>query len=196
MNAIRIHVDKVDRIFRVLLSPGQITKTWYQIAKDSSVAYGWAHLVLKRLEKNKLIHGRSILNPSELFLRWASRKDTRVYRDYHVQDPEGVLKQTTMSYALTGSFAESVVGSYLFPRRYDLYVLPADADKWNQLMITNGYVGAGNVRIMLSDEHVFFEANKIEGWPIVSPQQLIVDLIREGAECAEAAALLIGRYYQ
>jgi hypothetical protein len=35
----------------------------------------------------------------------------------------------------------------------------------------------------------------VKGWPLVSIQQLIVDLMRTGAECAEAADLLIGREY-
>jgi hypothetical protein len=48
---------------------------------------------------------------------------------------------------------------------------------------------------MLADDHVFFERQEIEGWPVVSIQQLIVDLLRTGAECVEAANLLIRREY-
>jgi hypothetical protein len=47
----------------------------------------------------------------------------------------------------------------------------------------------------LSDENVFWDGKKIQGWTIVSIQQLIVDLLREGVECTEAAELLIRRFY-
>ncbi|NIP34376.1 MAG: hypothetical protein GWN18_05510, partial [Thermoplasmata archaeon] len=45
------------------------------------------------------------------------------------------------------------------------------------------------------DEHVFYERQEVDGWPLVSVQQVIVDLYRTGVECAEAADLLVGRLY-
>ena len=196
MNAIHIKPDKVARIYRILLSTDNRERTWYEIAKEASVAYGWAHTVLKKLEKEEIIKRGKVLEPATLFQIWASRRDTRIYREYHLQNPEKTIKSSKMRYALTGSVAENSIGSYLFPRSHNIYILATDADKWNDIMTRRGYVGAGNVRIMIDDTHVFYQMKKIAGWPTVSPQQLIVDLIREGAECGEAAELLIKRYYR
>lgn len=54
----------------------------------------------------------------------------------------------------------------------------------------------GNVQIILADQHVFFERGTVENKPMVSIQQLIVDLYRNGAECTEAADLLVERTYK
>ena len=42
---------------------------------------------------------------------------------------------------------------------------------------------------------MFFESDRVNGSPLVSIQQLIVDLYRTGAECTEAADLLVRRWY-
>ena len=62
-------------------------------------------------------------------------------------------------------------------------------------MMSQGLVGRGNVQVILADEHVFYDRQEVDGWPLVSVQQLIVDLYRTGVECAEAADLLVGRLY-
>ena len=187
--------DKVERIYRVLLSRNLKNLTWYRIAKEADVGYGWAHRVLKGLERDDIIKGRELKGPRALFARWAARKDRRVYRDYHVQDAAEVLREAKMGYALTGYFAENLVGHYVFPRYHEFYVHRQDAPAWHALLSKKGYVGKGNVQVLLADEHVFYEAAVVDGWPVVSIQQLIVDLYRTGAECAEAADLLVGRAY-
>jgi len=187
--------DKVERIYRVLLSRKLDRPTWYRIAKEADVSYGWAFRVLKALERDGLIKGRKLMDPRAVFTRWASRKDRRVYREYHVKEAPLVLKAANMGYALTGYAAENLVGHYVFPRLHELYVHVPDAPAWHELLIGKGYVGRGNVQVILADEHVFFEADVVDGWPVVSIQQLIVDLYRTGAECAEAADLLVGRAY-
>jgi len=192
---IKIHGTKVDRIYRVLLSKEKSGLTWYRIAKYAEVAYGWAYQILKVLERKGIIKGYKVKKPRRLFDVWADRPDTRMYREYHIQEPKRVLKGIKMDFAFTGHFAENLMNGYLFPRYYDLYIRHEDALAWHRRMVENGYVGTGNVRIFLADAHVFFERRKVDGWPTVSVQQLIVDLIREGAECAEAADLLIKRFY-
>ena len=187
---------KVERIFRTLLSRKIENMTWYRVAKEADVGYGWAHRVLKDLERDGLIRGPNVTDPKALFMRWAARRDLRMYREYHVQDPVKVLKEARTEYALTGYFAENLVGHYLFPRSYELYVHERDAAKWHRLMARRGLVGRGNLQLNIADEHVFFETSKVEGWPVVSVQQLIVDLYRTGAECAEAADLLVARMYR
>jgi hypothetical protein len=63
------------------------------------------------------------------------------------------------------------------------------------LLTSQGLVGRGNVQVIVADEHVFYERQKVDGWSLVSVQQVIVDLYRTGVECAEAADLLVGRLY-
>jgi hypothetical protein len=70
-----------------------------------------------------------------------------------------------------------------------------DGVKWHKLLTKHGYVGKGNIQVLLADDHVFFERQNVGGYPLVSTQQLIVDLYRTGAECAEAADLLVSRSY-
>jgi len=187
--------DKVERIYRVLLSRKATRLTWYRIAKEADVSYGWAYRVLKGLERDEIIKGRELRDPRVLFARWADRKDRRVYREYHVQDPASLLKGAGADYALTGYFAENLIGHYVFPRYHEFYVHRQDAPGWHERLSGKGYVGKGNVQVLLTDEHVFYEATVVDGWPVVSIQQLIVDLYRTGAECGEAADLLVERAY-
>ncbi|NOQ54903.1 MAG: hypothetical protein GQ558_09915 [Thermoplasmata archaeon] len=187
--------DKVERIYRVVLSRRLDEPTWYRIAKEADVAYGWTHRVLKGLEREGVLEGREVTDPGALFALWASRPDKRVYREYHVQDAVALLKGIDMDYALTGYSAENLIGHYLFPRYHELYIHEEDAIAWHELMTSRGLVGRGNVQVILADEHVFYERDEVDGWPLVSVQQVIVDLYRTGVECAEAADLLVGRVF-
>lgn len=186
-----------ERILRVLLSVnrrGRITK--YRLAKEASVSQSYAFTILKGLEKKGWVQGTTVMDAPTLFTHWREMTDHRLFREYHVQDPERLLKSAEMDYALTGYFAENQVGGYLFPRYLEFYISPQDGSKWHSLLAENGYVGKGNVSIMLADEHVFYDRMEVGSWPIVSMQQLIVDLLRTGAECAEAADILIRRTYR
>ena len=187
--------DKVERVLRILLSRKMPNLTWYRIAKEAEVSYSWVHRILSRLEMEGLIVNGKLKDPKGVFMEWAGRKDARVFREYHLQDPDEVLKNSMLDYAFTGYYAENLIGHYLFPRFRELYIKKDDAMKWHTYLTANGYVGKGNVRVILSDEHVFFERQEVQGWPVVSIQQLIVDLYRTGSECAEAADNLVRNTY-
>ena len=189
------YVDKVERIYRVLLSRRLDEPSWYRVAREADVAYGWAHRVLGALERDGILDGRRLVDPPALFALWASRPDRRVYREYHVRDAGELIRDSGMDHALTGYAAENLVGHYLFPRYHEVYVRPGDAAAWHDLMTSRGLVGRGNVQVILADGHVFYERQEVDGWSLVSVQQLIVDLYRTGVECAEAADLLVGRWY-
>ncbi len=49
------------------------------------------------------------------------------------------------------------------------------------------------LKLLLSDEHVFYNSFEKDGLKIVSMPQLIIDLMNEGGVCVEAAELLIKR---
>lgn len=51
----------------------------------------------------------------------------------------------------------------------------------------------GNVKIIIADEHVMYGKRNINKLSIVSLPQLIIDLIKEGGPCQEAAEMLIKR---
>ena len=169
--------------------------SWYKIAKLTDTNYSYVHTVLSDLEREGLLKERQILDAKKIFNRWAEHRYNRYYREYNIQNPKDTLKNAKMEYAFTGYFAENLVGNYLFPRFYELYVNNHELEKWHKYLMNSGYVGKGNVKIYFTDQHVFFEKYVVEGWPVVSIQQLIVDLIREGAECGEAAEILMKRIY-
>ncbi len=189
------YVDKVERIYRVLLSTRLGQPSWYRVAKEADVAYGWTHRVLKSLEREGILEGRKVVDAGALFALWAARPDKRVYREYYVREPSDVIRDAGMDHTLTGYAAENLIGHYLVPRYQEVYIHEEDAAAWHDLMTSRGLVGRGNVQIILADEHVFYERQDVDGWPLVSSQQVIVDLYRTGVECAEAADLLVGRLY-
>ncbi|MEI7639586.1 MAG: helix-turn-helix domain-containing protein [Syntrophus sp. (in: bacteria)] len=187
--------NKVERIYRILLSRKRKNLTAYRIAKDAEVSWSWAYRVLSDLDREGLIVGTTVKDPKEVFMKWVARKDNRRFREYHLQNPEEVLRNAGMDYVFTGYFAENLIGHYLFPRYREIYVKRQDANKWHEHLSENGYVGKGNFRMIIADEHVFFERDQINEWPVVSIQQLIVDLYRTGSECSEAADILLRRAY-
>jgi hypothetical protein len=187
--------DKQERMLRILLSKVSNNRTWYSIAKEAESSYGSAHRFLTDLSESGFIDGSKVVDARGLFKYWAMRRDKRLFREYHIRNPEAVLRDVRFDYALTGYFGENLIGGYLFPRFREFYVMAGDAAKWDSLLLANGMAGHGNVKVILADDHVFYERQMVKGWPLVSIQQLIVDLMRTGAECAEAADLLIGREY-
>jgi hypothetical protein len=187
--------NKVERIYRILLSRHRSGQTWYRIAKDANVSYSWAHRILGRLEHEGLITRSKVVKPRELFLKWADRRDLRLFREYNIQEPDDIIAGSELDHAFTGYFAENHLGQYLFPRSREFYVRRDDGVKWHELLTSHGYVGRGNTQVLLADDHVFFERQDVDGYPLVSTQQLIADLYRTGAECAEAADILVSKVY-
>ncbi|KXA91211.1 hypothetical protein AKJ57_02150, partial [candidate division MSBL1 archaeon SCGC-AAA259A05] len=59
----------------------------------------------------------------------------------------------------------------------------------------HGVLGGGNTRVRATDEHVFFNHQKIEKFNIVSTPQLIIDLLEEGGPSEEAGAHLLERFH-
>ena len=110
-----------------------------------------------------------------------------------LKDPLEFLKHSHLSYALTTYQAENLVQNYLFPSRVDIYIKEIDWEQWHDILSKKGLVGKGNVRLILSDEHVFYNSFEKDGLKIVSMPQLIIDLMNEGGVCVEAAELLVKR---
>jgi hypothetical protein len=184
--------DKRERIIRVLLnSKENLSKN--EISKRANCTRQWVILFLKELEKKNLVNGTAP-DRKKLIEYWASiSKKTKKFRSYMVKDPLNILKKAGLEYALTTYQAENIVQHYLFPSRIDLYIKNEDLSKWHAIMAKNGLYGKGNVRIIMEDEHVMHGKRKLKGLFIVSMPQLIIDLIKEGGPCQEAAEMLIRR---
>ncbi|MFA5268977.1 MAG: hypothetical protein WC379_13480 [Methanoregula sp.] len=187
--------SKQERIYRVLLSNKIQKPSGYKIAKLAEVSYPYVHTILGDLEREGILKDRQIVEVKKLFNYWANHRGPNYLREYNIQNPKDILKNAKLDYAFTGYFAENLIGGYLFPRYYELYIKDYEFEKWDKYLLKSGYLGKGNVRIYCSDHHVFFEKHMVEDWPVVSIQQLIVDLIREGAECGEAGERLMKMIY-
>jgi hypothetical protein len=192
--------SKKERVFRVLLSNKYKNLSSYKVAKLSETNYSWVHSIFKELEREGILKNNKMVDVRKMFFLWAKHPYANqqywpFFREYNIQNPKEVLKNAKMEYAFTGYFAENLIGNYLFPRYYEMYINDYDLEKWHNYLSNSGYSGKGNVRIYCYDQHVFFEKRDVEGWPVVSIQQLIVDLIREGAECGEAGERLMKMIY-
>jgi len=167
----------------------------FLISKEAGCSQPWTHSFLNKLARKKLIKKTKAINIPGLFSYWLEINEYPRYRDYNIQNPLDLLKKTTLKYALTTYYAESLTQNYLFPSRIEIYIREQDAIAWHKLLIENGLVGKGNFRIMLDDDHVFYHNVKKQNLRIVSPPQLILDLLREKGVAEEAGKMLISREY-
>ncbi len=187
--------SKQERVYRVLLSDKIKKPSGYRVAKLAEVSYPYVHTILNDLEREGILKDRQIIEIEKMFNHWSDHRGPIYVREYNIQNPKDIFKKAQMDYAFTGYFAENLVGGYLFPRSYELYIKDYEFEQWDNYLLESGYLGKGNVKIFCSDHHVFFEKQIVEGWPVVSAQQLIVDLIREGADCGEAGERLMKMMY-
>lgn len=185
-----------ERIIRVLLNsqtdrPNEKRLTKYRITKLAKANISWVIEFLRSLEKQGLVEGTKVKDYRGLVKMW---KDVRVepeVREYMVRDILDLLKKTDMKYALTTYAAENLVQKYLFPSRTDFYIRADDLSKWHSLLAGKGLVGKGNVKVLIADEHVFYNSSVRDGLTVVSMPQLIVDLMTEGTVGGEAADMLL-----
>lgn len=182
-----------ERILRVLLNnpAGNLTK--YRVAKLTESGFPWVHEYLKHLEKDRLIEGTRVLEYRRLMEIWVSIHQSPRRIEYSAQDPEGLLRETSLCYALTTYRAEALTQGYLFPSRTDLYIKPHEEEDWGKALAGRSLKGKGNLRVLIDDEHVFYASKIVNGLKVVSSAQLTLDLLLEGGVCVEAAEMLIGK---
>jgi len=186
---------KRERILRVLLTHSDGSLYQFLVSKEVGCSQPWAHSFLKRLEKKNLIKENQILDIPGLFNYWLEINEYPPYREYNIQNPLDLLKKTSLKYALTTYYAESLIQNYLFPSRVEIYIDEKEAIAWHKLLIENGLAGKGNFRLFLEDNHIFYHNITKEGINIVSIPQLILDLLREKGVAEEAGKMLMAREY-
>ena len=184
---------KQERILRVLINESKpLSKN--ELSKKSDCTRQWVILLLRKLEKKKLVKNTKIIDKVKLMKYWLSiHKKPKRYKEYMIREPLKLLKKVTLDYALTTYQAENLVQKYLFPSRIDIYIKEDDLKKWHSVLTKSGLYGKGNFRIIISDEHVMYKKIKLNKYYIVSLPQLIIDLFVEGGPCHEAAEMLLGR---
>ncbi len=75
-----------------------------------------------------------------------------------------------------------------------LEFIPLSRMKWHNIIVSaGGLVGKGNFRLLFGENHVFHKILKRNEFTVVSPPQLIVDLITEGGHRMEATRLLLDK---
>lgn len=195
-----------ERVLRILLNHPQEGLTKYRIAKLSKGTFSWTHEFLGFLEKNKMIKVRTnpdntstkitISNFKQLLLFWQKCATKPRKKEYMVKNPIEILRQTKLKYVLTTFQAENLVQNYLFVSRVDFYIKPKDEEQWHTLLAEEGLVGKGNMRLLIKDDHVFYNHFAVNKLRVVSLPQLILDLLNEGGVCIEAAEQLLDRGYE
>ena len=186
---------KKERILRVLLKKPDGSLSLYRIAKEANCTHVWVMSFLRTLEQKNLVEKTKVRDIQELFYYWKEINTYPQYREYNIQNPIEILKETKLKYALTSYYAENYTQKYLFPSRVDIYIKQQDFNDWHTQLIKKGLVGKGNMRLLLEDDHVFYANIKKKGIRIVSIPQLILDLLREEGVASEAAHLLMKREY-
>ncbi len=186
--------SKQERILRVLINENKsLSKN--ELSKRANCTRQWVILLLRKLEKKKLVKGTKIINKIKLMKYWLSiHKKPKRYKEYMIREPLKLLKNAKLEYALTTYQAENFVQKYLFPSRIDVYIKENDLKKWHLILTKNGLYGKGNFRIIISDEHVMYKKIRLNKYYMVSLPQLVIDLFVEGGPCHEAAEMLLGRF--
>jgi len=183
------------RILKVLLANPKGSLSKYMIAKMAECSKPWVIEFISSLEKKQLVRKTRVLDFDALVDYCIDIIPKLKYFDFYVQDPISFLKKSKMNYALTTYGAENYTSHHLFPSRYDAYIKEEDLNNWKSLIIKNGLLGKGNLRLIAAkDEKIIKEANLINGVSIVSIPQLLIDLKREGGVCMEAYNILVKRY--
>lgn len=180
-----------ERVLRTLLNEPKGTLTKYRISKEAKCSFPWVHEFLRKLETRGLVNKTKVKDYTGLVKYWLEVKTKADKREYMHRDPINLLKKTKLQYALTTYQAENLVQHYLFPSRIDLYINAEEAEQWHELITKEGLVGKGNLRLLITDDHVFYRSFKQRGLNIVSLPQLIVDLFEEGGVCVTAAEKLL-----
>jgi hypothetical protein len=185
-----------ERIIRVLIVEPNGSLTKYKLAKKAESSFPWTHEFLNKLEALKLVKDTKVTDYPGLLNYWLQIKTKPEKKDYMHKDPINLIQKTKLPYALTTYQAENLVQHYLFPSRTDLYIKTEDAKEWHEQLTVEGLVGKGNVRLLITDTHVFYGTFKRQGLTVVSIPQLIVDLLEESGVCTEAAEKLIKKVEQ
>lgn len=179
------------RVARILFNKPDGSLSKYLIAKLAGCGYSWVHGILGTLEQDGIIRGTRVAKFEDLMKWWIRWQPAPKYRQYMVRQPMKLLAETDLKYALTTYQAENRIQNYLFPSQTDLYIRKEDLPEWHGMMVENGLVGEGNVRLLMADDHVFYRPLVIDGITLASVPQVAMDLYNSSMVGIEAGEMLL-----
>lgn len=186
---------KKERILRVLLNHTGKEVTKYRVAQLADVSEAWTREYTDRLEEQGLVANTQVTDVRAVYDEWQQVRIAPNQLTVSVQQPMQLLQETELQYALTTYQAESLQQGFLFPSTTDFYVAEAEIPDWLAVIEEKGMLGGGNTRLRATDGHVFYNEQTVDEVTMVSPPQLIVDLLVEGGPCAEAAEKLMNKVH-
>lgn len=186
---------KKERLHRVLCNHTTDDLSTYEVAKCADVSQSWGYDYIDQLEAAGLVDETRVVDPTALYEHWQETRIPPNDLSVSLQQPRDQLQETGLEYALTTYEAENIHQGFLFVSETALYVNPDDIEQWLGFIEERGLIGGGNTEFRVTDEHVFYNAQTIDGVRTVSIPQLIVDLLDEDGPAVEAAHRLIETYH-
>lgn len=186
---------KKERLHRELLNHADGDLSRYEIAKEADVSTSWAYDYLDQLEDEGLVEVTTVENLETLYERWLETRIEPNAVRVSLQQPLEKIRRSGLDFALTTAGVEQIHQGFLFASTTAIYVREDDIEGWLELVAETGLVGGGNTELRATDEHVFYNVQRVDGITTVSIPQLIVDLMDEGGPAVEAANRLMDRYH-
>jgi hypothetical protein len=186
---------KKERLHRLLLNHAGGELSRYEVAKQAEVSTSWAYDYLDRLADDGLVEDTTVLDVPALYETWLETRIEPNTVRVSLQQPLDRIRDTGLDYALTTAEAEQIHQGFLFASTTALYVRDADIESWLDVIAEHGFVGGGNTELRATDEHVFYNTQRVEDVTTVSVPQLIVDLLDEDGPAVEAANRLMNQYH-
>jgi hypothetical protein len=186
---------KKEHLHRVLLNHPDGELSRYEITQRAKVSKGWAYDYFDQLESKGFLKKSRVTDPEGLYHHWLETRIEPNAVRVSFQQPLSQIRNTGLEYALTTYEAEQIHQGFLFNSSTDFYVQEDDIPTWLTIIEENGLIGGGNTEFRATDEHVFYNAQTVNGVRTVSIPQLIVDLLGEDGPAVEAANRLIETHH-
>jgi hypothetical protein len=187
---------KKEGLLRVLLNHPDGSLSKREVGREAGTTGAWAVKFTNQLEEKGLIDGTAVKDPRGLYDYWRKVRVSPSRVTVSVQSPVETIQNASWDYAFTTYQAENAHQGFLFASNTAVYVHPDDASAWSSFIEDNGLIGGGNTEFRIADDHVFYQAETVNGIRTVSVPQLIVDLLDEGGPCVEAAERLIESFHE
>ena len=187
---------KRERLLRVLCNHPEGLLTKRELADKAETSDGWTAKFTNQLEDEGFLEGTTVQNPRGLYDYWRETRVPPSELTVALQSPLDVIQETDLTHAFTTYQAENAHQGFLFVSNTAVYVHPDETEEWLPVIEDRGLIGGGNTEFRVTDSHVFYGAEMVNGLQTVSIPQLIVDLLDEGGPCVEAAERLIETYHE
>jgi predicted transcriptional regulator len=185
-----------ERLLRILLSHPNGDLNKHALAQEAETSDAWAAKFTNQLEDKGLVEGTTVQDPRGLYDYWRDKRVSPSTVTVALQSPVETIQDADLTHAFTTYQAENAQQGFLFTSNTAVYVDPDEIKEWISLIEEQGLIGGGNTEFRVTDSHVFYRAETVNGIETVSIPQLIVDLLDEGGPCVEAAERLIETYHE